>query len=183
MEYAGILHSYGDTSKELRSRTITKLRKYGYGKSNFNELLQREAMACLDILEKERVANPGSIICIKEDTFVLPMVNILWTFLTGTNFPNPIQLKSIITSIENSFNNHVKRFAILFAYKFLRFIPGLTVFQTTFSVWRECETIIKVKNQDTDPSLISNRIYTYDMRTYIYLKSNLELRQIIIIKI
>jgi hypothetical protein len=80
----------------------------------------------------------------REDAFVIPMTNILWTFLTGNPFPDPIRLKKIIGSIEASFNNNGKKFAILFAYKILRFIPGLTVFQRSFGAWRECEEIISV---------------------------------------
>ena len=89
----------------------------------------------------------AGIVSINKYTFVPAMGDMMWNFLIGAPFPgDKNEFKSLVDAAELSINTSVKKFVILYAYKYLRFIPGLTIYKNTWNWFRKTEAIIKVTN-------------------------------------
>ena len=147
--YPGVLSGDGEIWKQSRKFVTKSLRDFGFGQlKNLEICLEEESIEVLKHFENLRQSNPTDL-CLST-LFNLPTLNILWRVMSGSRFAcDDKDMTTLVQLLKDTATGISVGTQPVFAFPFLRHIPGLTDHQKTLRTMNQLQDFFKVTFHET----------------------------------
>jgi len=140
----GILFSRGEPWKKTRTFAIRSLIEFGFGETQNMELVLQEELDDFIVRLDEFVIQSNAEISFHQ-YFNLPVLNILWRVMCGIRFScDDDEMKKLVPIIEAAIGSTSIGTQPIYAFPFLRYIPGMSNQKQLVDMFGKVQGIFRV---------------------------------------